>query len=107
MKEKTVDYAMTNVEDVYMLNYDTLLSPETIQEIIKRGHSRVPVYRHDRNNIIGILLVKSLLAQIYDKLLIGDKTSVSLSTIELRDIPIVPSDMPLWDMLNEFQFVAL
>ena len=44
-----------------MLADDTLLDTTTIKTINENGHSRIPVYRGERENIVGVLFVKSLL----------------------------------------------
>ncbi|GJM88491.1 hypothetical protein PR202_ga04562 [Eleusine coracana subsp. coracana] len=69
---------------------------EAIGKILARGHSRVPVYSGNPRNIIGLLLVKSLLT-------VRAETETPVSAVSIRRIPRVPSDMPLYDILNEFQ----
>ncbi|KAG6490607.1 hypothetical protein ZIOFF_051914 [Zingiber officinale] len=69
---------------------------EAIGKILARGHSRVPVYSGNPKNIIGLLLVKSLLT-------VRPETETPVSAISIRRIPRVPADMPLYDILNEFQ----
>ena len=39
-----------------------------MKEIYKRGHSRIPVYEHNKDNIIGILMVRDLLLINPDKI---------------------------------------
>ncbi|CAN4099646.1 unnamed protein product [Withania somnifera] len=65
-------------------------------KILARGHSRVPVYSGSPKNIIGLLLVKSLLT-------VRPETETPVSAVSIRRIPRVPADMPLYDILNEFQ----
>lgn len=60
------------------------------------GHSRVPVYYQNSLNIIGLILVKNLLAVDPDE-------GVTLRKIIIRKIPRVSETMPLYDILNEFQ----
>jgi metal transporter CNNM len=69
---------------------------ETLGKILARGHSRVPVYDGNPRNIIGLLLVKSLLA-------IRAEDETPVSAVSIRRMPRVGSDMPLYDILNEFQ----
>lgn len=52
---------MTKAEDFYILSADDLLSFKKITEIFKAGYSRVPVFDKDRNDIVGLLLVKDLI----------------------------------------------
>ncbi|RZC48792.1 hypothetical protein C5167_017218 [Papaver somniferum] len=87
---------MTPIDSTFSLDLDSNLDWETIAKILARGHSRVPVYSGNPRNIIGLLLVKSLLT-------VRAETELPVSAIAIRRIPRVPSDMPLYDILNEFQ----
>ncbi|KAF2591210.1 hypothetical protein F2Q70_00042168, partial [Brassica cretica] len=96
LSEKTAEEAMTPIESTFSLDVTTKLNWETIGKILSRGHSRIPVYLGIPKNIIGLLLVKSLLT-------VRAETETSVSSVSIRKIPRVPSDMPLYDILNEFQ----
>jgi len=96
MKTKTVQDAMTPIESVFMLDISRRLDQRTRREILESGHSRIPIYAADRQNIKGELLVKSLI-------MLAPEDEKSLSGVELRDLPTVLSYMPMYDMLNEFQ----
>jgi hypothetical protein len=60
-KEKLVKDCMTDAEDVFMINVMDRLNYKLISEIFKTGHSRIPVYARDRNDVVGILLTKDLI----------------------------------------------
>ncbi|EPS59146.1 hypothetical protein M569_15664, partial [Genlisea aurea] len=96
LTEKTAEEAMTPIESTFSLDVDSKLDREAIGKILARGHSRIPVYSESPKNIIGILLVKSLLT-------IPADVETSVSSVLIRRIPRVPADMPLYDILNEFQ----
>ncbi|KAK9086708.1 hypothetical protein Syun_029102 [Stephania yunnanensis] len=90
LTEKTAEEAMTPIESTFSLDVNSKLDWEAIGKILARGHSRVPVYSGNPRNIIGLLLV----------LLVGNQLlSNACSGCFYR----VPSDMPLYDILNEFQ----
>ncbi|AQK85716.1 Putative DUF21 domain-containing protein [Zea mays] len=93
---QTAAEAMTPIESTFSLDVDSKLDWEAIGKILARGHSRVPVYSRNPKNIIGLLLVKSLLT-------VRAETETPVSAVSIRRIPRVPSDMPLYDILNEFQ----
>ncbi|XP_065861175.1 putative DUF21 domain-containing protein At1g03270 [Euphorbia lathyris] len=93
---KTAQEAMTPIESTFSLNVNSKLDWEAIGKILARGHSRVPVYSGSPKNIIGLLLVKSLLT-------VRAESETPISAVSIRRIPRVPSDMPLYDILNEFQ----
>ncbi|CAA6654130.1 unnamed protein product [Spirodela intermedia] len=96
LTEKTAEEAMTPIESTFSLDVDSKLDWEAIGKILARGHSRVPVYSGSPKNIIGLLLVKSLLT-------VRAETETPVSAVSIRRIPRVPADMPLYDILNEFQ----
>ena len=64
--------------------------------MVQEGHSRWPVYRGDVNNIIGMLLVKSLV-------LINPQDNVPVRNIPLRRLPVVNENTPLYQVLNMFK----
>ncbi|KZV39607.1 hypothetical protein F511_02070 [Dorcoceras hygrometricum] len=96
MTEKTAKDAMTPIEKAFSLDLDGTLNLETLNAIMTMGHSRVPVYHRYPNNIIGLILVKNLLAVDPDE-------SVPLRKMLIRKIPRVSEKIPLYDILNEFQ----
>ncbi|KAJ4727513.1 DUF21 domain-containing-like protein [Melia azedarach] len=96
LTEKTAEEAMTPIESTFSLDVNSKLDWEAIGKILARGHSRLPVYSGNPKNIIGLLLVKSLLT-------VRAETETPVSAVSIRRIPRVPADMPLYDILNEFQ----
>ncbi|CAH2079270.1 unnamed protein product [Thlaspi arvense] len=96
LTEKTAQEAMTPIESTFSLDVNSKLDWEAMGKILARGHSRVPVYSGNPKNVIGLLLVKSLLT-------VRPETETLVSAVCIRRIPRVPADMPLYDILNEFQ----
>ncbi|XP_021760151.1 DUF21 domain-containing protein At4g14240-like [Chenopodium quinoa] len=96
LTEKTAEEAMTPIESTFSLDVNAKLDWEAMGKILARGHSRVPVYTGNPRNVIGLLLVKSLLT-------VRPETETPVSAVSIRRIPRVPGDMPLYDILNEFQ----
>ena len=68
---------------------------DAITEIKKRGFSRVPVYKGDRDNIVGILYVKDLLSA----------TTIDGLKLEslVRPPYFIPRTKRAFDLLREFQ----
>ncbi|KAG2727396.1 hypothetical protein I3843_01G150900 [Carya illinoinensis] len=93
---KTAEAAMTPIESTFSLDVNSKLDWEAMGKLLARGHSRVPVYSGNPKNIIGLLLVKNLLT-------VRPETETPVSAVSIRRIPRVPADMPLYDILNEFQ----
>ena len=73
-----------------MLNYD-----EVLKNIIENNFSRIPVYKDDLDNIIGILYVKDLLPFL-------DKKEFNWLSI-LRKPLFIPENKKLDDLMQEFQ----
>jgi metal transporter CNNM len=97
LKERSVENITTPLSRVFMLSYDRMMDMETCLEILKNGHSRIPIYRgNNRQDIVGLLLVKSLIA-------FNPEKPTPVNQLGLRDIPSVNSSMSLWDLLNMFQ----
>ncbi|KAA8537629.1 hypothetical protein F0562_027237 [Nyssa sinensis] len=93
---KTAKDAMTPISKAFSLDLDGTLNLETLNAIMTMGHSRVPVYAGKPKNIIGLILVKNLLT-------VDPEDSVPLRKMIIRKIPRVSENMPLYDILNEFQ----
>jgi putative hemolysin len=70
MIEKVFDFADTTVYEVMVPRVDMLSAPITAsltdltKLIISSGHSRIPVYKDNSDNIVGILHVKDLIPLI-------------------------------------------
>jgi putative hemolysin len=74
-----------------------LPAKEIIHKAIESGYSRIPVYKHDVNNIIGILYTKRLLAKF-------DQASQDLDIREFLVTPyFVPSTMNISEVLQRLQ----
>jgi len=73
-----------------LLNYD-----EVLKNIIDNNFSRIPVYKDDLDNIIGILYVKDLLPFL-------DKKDFDWVSI-LRKPLFIPENKKLDDLMQEFQ----
>ncbi len=80
--------------DIFALN-ENLNYEEIIPEIIQNGYSRIPVYRENIDNIIGILYVKDLLPYIEEHKFEWTKL--------LREPYFVPENKKLDDLLNDFK----
>ncbi|KAL0283791.1 UNVERIFIED_CONTAM: DUF21 domain-containing protein [Sesamum angustifolium] len=77
---QTAEEAMTPIESTFSLDVNSKLDWEAMGKILARGHSRVPVYSGNPKNIIGLLLVKSLLT-------VRAETETPVSAVSIRRIP--------------------
>ncbi len=96
--EKTVKDIMTPKEKMVILNHNKKLNEKNIIEISDSGHSRIPVYRNNKNNIIGLLYVKDLLPFKHKDL--GIKT---IGEMARKNIITTHLEETLDDLLNDFK----
>ncbi|XP_066392644.1 DUF21 domain-containing protein At2g14520-like [Miscanthus floridulus] len=96
LTEKKAKDAMTPLCQTFAIDINAKLDRNLMQEVLEKGHSRVPVYYEKETNIIGLILVKNLLS-------VNADDEVPIKSVTIRKIPRVLEDMPLYDILNEFQ----
>ena len=82
--------------DMVALAVDASLS-EIVETIVSEGHSRIPVYEHNIDNIIGMLYAKDLLPY-----LVGEDRPPSIRRL-LRTPLFVPESMLVDDLLRSLQ----
>lgn len=100
LKRIPLSEVMTRIEDVYMLDMSACLDFDTIQAIIERGYSRVPVHEPgNKKNIVALLFAKDLALLDPD-----DKTPVqTLINFYNHPIMFLFEDTTLDLALNEFK----
>jgi magnesium and cobalt transporter len=72
--------------------------PEVTRLIIEKGHSRIPIYRDNRDHIIGVVHAKDLL-----KYLVTPQAETPPVSSVMRKPLYIPETKNLKDMLAEFQ----
>jgi putative hemolysin len=87
---------MTPRTDMVYLDVSSKLG-DVLVTVIEKGHSRIPVYEDNIDNIIGILHVKDLLRCWYEY-----KQEISLKDV-IRPPLIVPETKRIDDLLQEFR----
>lgn len=80
--------------DIFAIASDEEFNDVT-EKIIKKGHSRIPVYKENIDNIIGILYTKDLIPHLNKKTFQWKKI--------IREAFFVPENKKLDDLLREFQ----
>lgn len=96
LTQKMAKDAMTTISETFALDINSKLDMRTMSLIMSKGHSRVPIYSGSPTNIIGLILVKNLITCRYED-------EVPIRNVTIRKIPRVYDDLPLYDILNEFQ----
>ncbi len=80
--------------DIFALSHDLAYS-EVVPEVVKNGYSRIPVYKDNIDQVIGILYIKDLLPHI-------ERKEFEWTTL-LRAPFFVPENKKLDDLMVEFQ----
>ena len=96
LADTAVDEIMTPRTDIIALNAKEELT-EVIETIRNAGHSRIPVYENNIDNIIGLVYAKDLLAEIGQ-----DQADFKLRD-KIRKAYFVPESKSLRVLLHEFQ----
>lgn len=101
--ENVVEFRTTDVGEVMTPRTD-IEGVEVAQDlaairdfIIEAGHSRIPVYRENLDNIAGILYVKDLVPYLG-----ADASDFDLESL-LRQPILVPETKPVRELLKDFQ----
>ena len=92
-----VSQIMTPRTDIIMLPA-TLTIEEARIEVIDSGHSRIPVYSGNRDEILGILYAKDLLPHLGKA-----ESEATLSSIQLRQPVYAQETKPVDVLLREFR----
>lgn len=97
LKEKPVGSIMTPMEDVFTLSLDDVLDEATMDDILSRGYSRIPIHHPDNDsNFVGMLLVKILIT--YDP-----EDAKPVRDFALATLPETRPDTSCLDIVNFFQ----
>jgi hypothetical protein len=98
MATKQAKDAMHAIDSFFMLDCDVVLDEECMQAIMASGHSRIPVYLGNRQNIVGLLIVKNII--LVDP---ASKTRLrDVSAFAVRRIERVSAQLPLFELLHYF-----
>ncbi|HEY2809847.1 MAG TPA: hemolysin family protein [Rhabdochlamydiaceae bacterium] len=100
-KERIAREVMVPRINLFSLSHDTSLR-EAAQNFLKEGYSRIPVYKENVDNIIGVLLYKDIL-KIYIET--EKKTQVLDQTIDkfVKPVFYTPETKKISQLLQEFR----
>lgn len=97
LSDKPISDLMTPVEKLYSLSADTILDKAKVDEILMRGHSRVPIYNPaNSSDFVGMLIVKKLIS--YDP-----HECARIDSFQLSILPETSPDVDCFQVLNYFQ----
>lgn len=101
LADRTVDEIMTHRRQIALIDAD--LDPdELITEVLSSSHSRLPVYRGNEENILGVIHAKDLLREV-DRLRRAGEGLQSLDIVKVAMKPyFIPDTTTLDEQMREF-----
>ena len=103
--ERAVEEIMLHRSEIEMIDVDT--DPEQVlEQCLKSAHTRLPVFRDDPDNIIGVVHAKDLLRAIYKLVLGPGDSSDALKSFDICEVVkkpyFVPETTTLDDQMRQF-----
>lgn len=95
LRETTADDVMLPRADIVAMRVDVTLE-QALQQIRAEGHSRLPVYREQLDDIVGMVHIKDVFAYV------GRPEAFSLEAILRRPLMVAPQ-MPVLDLLLQMR----
>ena len=95
LRETTADDVMVPRADIVAMRVDVTLE-QALEQIRTEGHSRLPVYREQLDDIVGMVHIKDVFAYV------GRPEAFSLEAI-LRQPLMVAPQMPVLDLLLQMR----
>jgi len=96
--DKTLEDVLTPRSDIFFLPLESGI-PEKIEELRRTRHTKVPIYREHRDNILGILYARDLLGVDLESLSEDPQKFVKL----LREPYFVPESKLAAELFNTFR----
>ena len=97
LDELKVEDIMTPRTDIICAHEGASVT-EIVDLILSSGHSRIPIYRESRDNIIGVIYAKDLLRHAMDPALLNETVADML-----RPPFFVPESKNVLDLLHDFK----
>lgn len=103
LKEREVAEIMLHRSDIEMIDADTP-SDEILSQCLQSSHTRIPLYRDEPENIIGVIHAKDLLRAVHEQF--GKDGLQNLAKFDILAIAMKPYFVPettsLDDQMHEF-----
>jgi Mg2+/Co2+ transporter CorB len=105
LSDRTVDEIMLHRSKIEMIDIGATPG-EILTTVLASHHSRLPIYRGERENILGVVHAKDLLRAV-EKLIRGDGgTLASIQDLDIMSVAkkpyFVPDTTPLNEQMREF-----
>ena len=101
LADRTVDAIMRHRSDVEMVDADQ--SPDAIiSQLLASPHSRLPIYRGNADNILGVILAKDFLREV-DRMQRAEADLAGLDVVKVAMKPyFIPDTTALDEQMREF-----
>jgi len=105
LDERAVEEIMLHRSGIEMIDAND--DPETIlQQCLQSPHTRLPVFRDEPENIVGVVHAKDLLRAMYEQIGGPDGDATALKRFRITDVAVPPYFVPetttLDDQMREF-----
>jgi len=105
LSDRTVEEIMLHRSDIEMI--DAQDDPEAIlKQCLQSPHTRLPVFRDEAENIVGIVHAKDLSRAMYEQIGGSQGDATALTRFSITDVAVppyfVPETTPLDDQMREF-----
>jgi Mg2+/Co2+ transporter CorB len=103
--DRTVEEIMLHRSNIEMIDADTP-PQEILQQCLESSHTRLPVFRNDHENIIGVIHAKDLLRTMYTLVMGAESAAEGLKGFKVEDVAMKPYFVPdttaLDDQMRQF-----
>ncbi|MDH3263882.1 MAG: HlyC/CorC family transporter [Paracoccaceae bacterium] len=105
LSERTVEEIMRHRSQIEMIDAEN--PPDTIlSAVLASAHTRLPVYKGNKENIVGVIHAKDLLRAV-DRLVRGDEGGLgSIGKLDLMEVAMppyfIPDTTPLDEQMRQF-----
>ena len=100
LSERTVEEIMLHRSSIEMINFNDK-PKEILAQCMSSNHTRLPVYKDEPENIIGVIHAKDLARSMYDKISGPEASLKSLLSLDISSVIMKPYFVPDTTALDE------
>lgn len=105
LNERDVEEIMLHRSEIEMIDVD-LPPQELLETVLNSAHTRLPLYKNDPENIVGVVHAKDLLRAMYARTIAADNRDQSFQGFDVMDVAMKPYFVPetttLDDQMRQF-----
>lgn len=96
LSQKTANDVVVPLSSVFMISNDDVLDEDKLSTILNAGHSRIPVFKGHRGNVVGVLLTRNLAR-------IDPKNKIAVRTLQVLPLWTVRPGLALFTIMRQFR----